>query len=224
MKISLIVPMRNEEGCIGYVLKEVPRNIIHEIILVDGHSTDGTITEAKKYIDKKKDKLLIQKGKGYGDAFLEAFAIVKGDGIIMMDADGSHNPQDIPAIVEKLKQGYEFVIASRYAPGGRSYDDTMIRWIGNRVFTLLINMVHGTRVADSLYLFTGITKEGLQKLHLTSKGFEFCVEILVKAHKAGLRFCEVPVVERKRISGDSKVNALWHGMKILRMIFHRYHD
>lgn len=223
MKVSVIFPTRNEEGCIGRVLKEVPRDVVDEIIVIDGHSTDHTEEEAKAEL-RPSDRFVMQKGKGYGGAFREAFDIATGDVIIMMDADGSHDPKDIPAIVDKVERGYEYVMASRYAPGGRSDDDTFIRWFGNRFFTWLTNVVHSTRVTDSLYLYTAITREGLSKLHLTTDGFEFCTEILVKAHRAGLKFAEVPAIERARFAGKSKVNAFWHGLKILRMILRRYRD
>ena len=157
MKVSVIFPTRNEEGCIGRVLREVPRQVVDEIIVIDGRSTDHTAEEAKAEL-RPTDKFVIQKGKGYGGAFREAFDIATGDVIIMMDADGSHDPKDIPAIVDKVERGYEYVMASRYAPGGRSDDDTFIRWFGNRFFTWLTNAVHSTRVTDSLYLYTAITR------------------------------------------------------------------
>ena len=223
MKVSLIIPTRNEQGCIGRTLKEVPRDVVDEIVIVDGNSTDKTAEEAKAEL-RPSDKFVLQKGKGYGGAFHEAFDIITGDIIIMMDADGSQDPKEILWLVEKVKQGYEYVMASRYATGGKSEDDTIIRWFGNRMFTWLTNVIHGTNITDSLYLFTAITRGGLKKLHLTSNGFEFCTEIVVKAHRAGLKFAEVPAFERARFAGKSHVNAFWHGLKILRMILRRYHD
>jgi len=223
MKVSLLIPTRNEEGCIGRVLVEVPRNLVDEIVIVDGHSQDKTVEEVKAHL-RPEDKLLMQRGKGYGGAFIEAFEVATGDVLIFMDADGSHNPADIPAILEKVREGGEYVMASRYMAGAHSYDDTLIRWFGNRVFTLMTNVLHGTNVTDSLYLFTAITRDGLNKLTLTSPGFEFCTEIVVKAHRAGLKFAEVPAIERARFAGKTKVNAFWHGLKILRMILKRYRD
>jgi len=221
MKVSLIIPTLNEQGCIGRVLSEVPKKIVNEIIIVDGRSSDNTVAEARKEL-RKKDKIIYQKDMGYGAAFLEAFKVVSGDCIVMMDADGSHNPKDIKQIVDKLKEGYDYVIASRYAKGGRSEDDTLLRLLGNKIFTWMTNVVHGINTTDSLYLFTAISKQGLDKLKLKSKEFEFCTEIIVKAHKAGLKFAEVPVVERPRFAGKSKVNPLIHGLKILKIILRPY--
>lgn len=221
LTVSVIIPTRNEERCIGRVLQEIPRSIVNEVIVVDGHSTDKTVNEAKSQL-KPGDKCLTQEKSGYGAAFLQGFKSAKGDVIVMMDGDGSHHPQDIEKIYAKFKQGYDYVMASRYLQGGKSQDDTLIRFLGNKIFTWLTNVVHGTRVSDSLYLYTAIAKKELENLDLKSSGFEFCIEILVKAHKAGLKFAEVPVVERARFAGKSKVNAFWHGLKVLRMILRRY--
>ena len=113
-------------------------------------------------------------------------------------------------------------MASPYMLGGRSDDDTWLRWFGNKLFTWMTNVVHGSDITDSLYLFTAIRKESMEKLKLKSHGFEFCTEIVVKAHKAGLKFAEVPTIERARFAGKSKVNSFYHGMKILRMILRNY--
>ena len=221
MKVSVIIPTRNEAGCIGRVLSEMPREVVAEVIVIDGHSTDSTIEEVRRNMGKK-DRLTIQKGRGYGAAFLEGFKMAKGDCIVMMDGDGSHNPNDIKRMLKKIREGYEYVMASRYMKGGKSEDDTLIRWFGNFFFTRLTNWVHGTSLTDSLYLYTAITRRGLNKLNLETKGFEFCTEIVVKAHKAGLKFAEVAAVERLRFAGRSKVNSFYHGLIILRMILRRY--
>jgi len=222
MKTTLIIPTRNEEGSIGKVLREIPKKLIQQIIVVDGHSQDKTRDEIRVNLRRNKDLLLLQKSNGYGGAFLEGFRKATGDVIIMMDADGSHNPADIPFLLNKIKLGYEYVLASLYTIGGYSFDDTFITWCGNQLFTKLTNIIHGTRVTDSIYLFTAITKEGLNKLNLKSHGFEFCTEILVKAHRAGLRFAEIPAIERARYAGNSKVNAFVDGLKYLVMIFGKF--
>jgi len=222
MNVTLIVPTRNEEGCIGKVLKEIPRKYVDEVLIVDGNSTDKTVLEAKKFMKKGSDRLVIQKGKGYGGAFIEGIKLAKGDVIVMMDADGSHNPADIPFLINKLKEGYDYAMSSRYMTGGRSFDDTLIRWCGNQLFTKLTNMVHNMHITDSLYLLTAVRKKDLLKLNLKQTGFEFCTEIIVKASSAGLRFAETPAIERARYNGVSKVSAFFDGLKILKSIFMKY--
>jgi glycosyltransferase involved in cell wall biosynthesis len=222
LKVSLVIPTRNEEGSIGLLLDEIPRKCVDEVIIVDGNSSDKTVEVAKKHIKPRKDKILKQKGMGYGGALKQGADSASGDVIIMMDADGSHNPADIPFMLNKVEEGYEYVMASRYAVGGRSYDDTIVRWFGNMVFTKMTNIVHNMRVTDSLYLFTAMKREAYKKLDLETTGFEFCTEIIVKAAKAQLRFAEVPAIERARYAGESKVFAPWHGLKILLTIFRKY--
>ena len=222
MKVSLIIPTLNEAGAIGRDLAEVPKKIISEIIVIDGYSTDNTAIEAKAKLRKGKDRFILQRRKGFGNALLEAFRKSRGDVIVIMDGDGSQNPKDIPAFLKKIKQGYTYVMGTRYGRGGRSDDDTIIRLIGNRALTLLTNLIHRTKVSDSLYLFIAIKRENLNKLKLSSPGIEICVEIPIKAHKAGLKFSEIPVVERARYAGESKVNAFFTGLRILKMIFRKY--
>ena len=221
MKVSLLIPTRNEEGCIGKVLCQIPRKLVQEVVIIDGHSTDKTVLEAKRFMQSS-DKLLHQKRRGYGNAFKQGMKAATGDVIIMMDADGSHDPNDIKIIIKKMQRGAQYVMASRYMSGGRSDDDTWLRWFGNKLFTWMTNMVHGTNITDSLYLFTAIKKDEMKKLNLRSDGFEFCTEIVVKAHKAGLKFAEIPTIERARYAGESKVNSLYHGMQILGMILRKY--
>lgn len=218
MKVSVIIPTRDESGVIGLVLKELPKNIIDEVIVIDGHSTDTTEEEAKAQLRPGKDKFILQKKKGFGSALMQAFKAAKGDVIVILNADGSHNPKDIPSLLKKIQEGATYIIASRYSRGGRSDDDTTIRFIGNRTLTFLTNLLHGTNVTDSLFFYTAITRKGLNKLRLSSSGFEFCIEMLIKAHKAGLKFAEVPVIERRRFAGESKVNAFSAGWKILMVI------
>ena len=171
---------------------------------------------------KPSDKVLNQKGSGYGAALIQGMKGAGGDVIVMMDADGSHDPKDIGKIIKKMEEGAEYVMASRYMPGGRSDDDTWLRWFGNKLFTWMTNVVHDTNMTDSLYLFTAVKKESMEKLKLRARGFEFCTEIVVKAHKAGLKFAEVPTIERARYAGKSKVNSFYHGVKILSMILRSY--
>lgn len=219
MKVSLIIPTKDESGAIGSVLKQLPKNIVNEVIVIDGHSTDDTKEVAKAQLRSGKDKFILQKKKGFGSALLQAFKIAKGDVIVIMNADGSHNPKDIPALLKKIGQGYEYAMASRYIKEGRSDDDTIIRFIGNKILTFITNLLHGVNVTDSLFFYVAVTRSGLNKLQLSCPGFEFCMEMLIKAHKAGLKFVEVPVIERQRFAGKSKVNALSAGWKILMVIF-----
>ena len=219
-KVTLIIPALNEEGCIGQTIKEVPRDYIDEIIVIDGHSTDNTAKEAREVLGPN-DKVVEQKRENFGGAIFDGLDLASGDVVMIMDADGSQNPADIPRLLEKYDE-HTLVLASRYTKGGKSDDDTLVRGFGNWLFTKLTNLVHGTRVTDSLYLFCAISRDQFKKLALQSHDYGICIEFLVKAKRAGLRFKEVPTIERPRLAGKSKVNALRDGWKILQMILHKY--
>ena len=219
-KVTLIIPALNEEGCIGKTIKEIPRSHVDEIIVVDGHSTDNTVNEAKIALGPN-DKIIEQKREKFGGAIYDGLDMANGDIVMIMDADGSHNPNDIPKLLSRFLEN-TIVMASRYAPGGRSDDDTLIRWLGNWVFTRLTRLVHGVKITDSLYFFFAISKENFKKLDLKSQGFAICVEFLVKARRNGLKIIEVPAIERPRLAGESKVNAFRDGLKILRAILRKY--
>ena len=220
MRTTLIIPALNEEGCIGKTIKEIPRNNVDEIIVVDGHSTDNTINEAKSVLSQN-DKVIEQKREKFGGAIYDGLDLATGDVVMIMDADGSHNPNDIPKLLSKFQEN-TVVMASRYAPGGHSDDDTFIRWFGNWIFTKLIRIVHGIKITDSLYFFFAISRENFKKLELKSQGFAICIEFLVKAKRNKLKIIEIPAVERLRLAGKSKVNAFQDGLKILRAIFRTY--
>ncbi len=214
MRVSLVIPTLNESGCIKKTLSEVPKDLVDEIIIVDGHSKDNTADIVRRL----GHRVIIQKTKGYGGAFTEGVNASTGDVVILMDADGSHNPADIPLLLEKIKEGYDYVLAVRYAPGHRSEDDTLIRHTGNMLFTFLVNLIHKVFISDALYLYTAIRKDKFPLIVPQSHGFEYCVEILIRAHKAGLKIAQIPSVERVRIDGKSKVNALFDGLRILKTI------
>ncbi|MBN1384055.1 MAG: glycosyltransferase family 2 protein [Elusimicrobia bacterium] len=216
MKVSVIIPTLEEAGCIGKLLSEIPKDIIDEIIVVDGHSKDGTAD----IVRNMGHKVIMQEGHGYGGAFIQGVNASAGDVVVLMDADGSQNPKDISKLLKKLNEGYDCVFASRYTIESHSEDDTLVRSFGNWLITLLVNVLFHVRTSDSLFLFTAIRKDIFYKLGAGSHGFEFCVEVLLKACVGKYKLGEIPSTERKRYSGRSKVRALLHGFKIIKSIIY----
>ena len=210
-KITIIIPTLNEAECIETVLKELSHNDVDEILVVDGHSVDGT----PELIRRLGFNVITQDGKGYGAAMNTGIKHAIGDIIIPMDADGSYDPKDIPDLVECIENGFDVAFASRYLPDSGSHDDTIIRFVGNKLFTFLINKIHGVKISDSLFLYVAAKKEVFKSLNLGSSGFEFCIEFPIKMQKAGFRYTEIPSFERERIAGKSKVNAFLDGLRIL---------
>ena len=210
-KITVQIAALNEGKSIPQVLKNISREGIDEVLVVDGHSTDNTVEIAKSF----GCRVLVQPGKGFGDAHMHGFKNATGDIIVVMDADYSQDPKDIPRLLAKLNEGYDVAMGSRYMPGAKTEEETPVRFIGNKMFTFLTNLVHGMKTSDCLYFFIATRKEVLNSLDLKSKGFAFCVEALVKMHKAGYKIGEVPCVEHKRFADESRVNAFTDGLRIL---------
>src|SRR2546429_1205662 len=126
--ISLVIPAQNEVQNLQHVLPRIP-SIISEVILVDGYSTDETIAVAQQLLPSI--QIVKQTGKGKGDALRAGFAACTGDIIVMLDADGSTDPREIPRFVEVLMVGNDFAKGSRFIKGGGSDDHTFIRYLGN---------------------------------------------------------------------------------------------
>src|SRR5437660_2179508 len=126
-RISVVIPTRNEAENLHYVLPYIP-SIVSEIILVDGHSTDDTIAVAQQLMPAI--HVIRQIGRGKGDALRIGFAACTGDIIVMLDADGSADPNEIPRFVEALIRGNDFAKGSRFIEGGGSRDISFLRGLG----------------------------------------------------------------------------------------------
>src|SRR4030042_3815842 len=138
--ISVIICTLNEEMNLPHVLPKIPQ-WVDEILLVDGHSTDNTISVAKKLCPQI--KVLSQPGKGKGDALKYGSQIATGDVIVDIDADGSTDPEEIPNFIEPLLNGYDFVKGSRFLANGGTADMEAYRKVGNRIFTFMVNRLFG---------------------------------------------------------------------------------
>lgn len=210
-RISLLIPARNEYEALPHMLEGLPRDFAHEIIVVDGHSDDGTPVLARK----SGCKVVIQEGRGYGMGVISGIKAAEGDLLCFMDADGSYDPEALPRLLELIDQGYDIVFCSRYLPGAGSDDDTFIRKLGNKFFTVLARAMFKIKLTDSLFFYALGKKEVFEALELTARGFAICIEIPIKVQKAGYKYTEIPSKERPRLAGQSKVNAIWDGLLIL---------
>ena len=121
--ISVIIPARNEGGNLPFVLPHIPF-IVSEVVLVDGHSIDDTVAVARQLLPSI--RIVKQEGKGKGDAIRAGIAASTGDIIVMLDADGSADPNEISSFVEAIMTGNDFAKGSRFAKGGGSHDLTLI--------------------------------------------------------------------------------------------------
>ncbi|MGC0238447.1 glycosyltransferase family 2 protein [Arthrobacter sp. SD76] len=215
--ISVVIPTLNEAQNIPWVLRRMPL-YVDEVVIVDGRSTDNTVGVARAV--RQDIKVVDEKRKGKGVALRSGFAAATGDIIVMLDADGSMDPQEIGWFVSPLQHDYDFVKGSRYVTGGGSEDLTWLRRTGNRALTGLANAVLHSNYSDLCYGYIAFRRECLDVLQLESDGFEIETELIVRAARAGLRIAEVPSFELDRISGVSNLQTFRDGWRVLGTMAH----
>jgi peptidoglycan/xylan/chitin deacetylase (PgdA/CDA1 family) len=214
-RISVVIPTRNEAQNLHYVLPYIPP-VVSEVILVDGHSTDDTVAVAQQLLPTI--QIIRQERKGKGDALRVGFAACTGDIIVMIDADGSTNPNEITRFVEALQWGNDFAKGSRFIKGGGSYDITPVRALGNYWLSQLVNILFGTQYSDLCYGFNAFWKRSLDSIQLDCDGFEIETQINIHMHRAGLKIVEIPSMERPRLFGQSNLRTFRDGWRVLKMI------
>ena len=212
--VSVVMPAMNEERNISWVLERMPAEI-HEVILVDGRSSDATVSAARSV--RPDITVVSEPRRGKGRALRAGFAAASGDVIVMIDADGSMDPAEIPRYVEPLGD-YDFVKGSRYVVGGDSDDFTWVRRMGNRGLLACANVLFGSPFTDLCYGFCAFRREHLPALALTADGFEIETQLVIHAVKAHLRIKEIPSVELSRICGQSNLHTFRDGQRVLRTL------
>ncbi len=211
-KVSVVVPAMNEADNIGHVLGKLPEGL-HEVILVDGNSKDETIAAARQaYPDIR---VTTQTGRGKGDAFRTGFAAVTGNLVVMLDADGSADPAEIPRFVAALEAGADFAKGSRFLDGGGSADITKMRSLGNAFLSGTANALHGTNFTDLCYGYNAFWARCLPFISLDVPGFEVETLINLRIAGAGMKITEVPSYEEERISGQSNLKTFRDGWRVL---------
>jgi glycosyltransferase involved in cell wall biosynthesis len=213
--VSVVIPAMNEAANLPYVFRTLP-DWIHEVVLVDGDSTDETVAVARRL--RPDVKVVAQRGKGKGDALISGFAACTGDIIVMVDADGSADGQEIVSYVSALVSGADFAKGSRFANGGGTDDMTAIRKLGNRVLCAVVNAKFGARYTDLCYGYNAFWRHCLDEITLDCTGFEVETLMNIRVVKAGLKVQEIPSHEYDRIHGVSNLRAVRDGLRVLRVI------
>jgi glycosyltransferase involved in cell wall biosynthesis len=227
--VSVVIPARNEALSLPHVFAALDPDL-HEVILVDGGSVDDTIDVAERLWPGI--IVVSQTRQGKGNALACGFEVATGDLIVMLEADGSADPAEIPRFVEALARGADFAKGTRFLPGAGSSDLSRLRRVGNHCLSRVFNLVYRTRFTDLCYGYNAFRRDCLPAMGLVAKeidghdgrsmvwgdGFEVEALISVRIAMMGLRVTEVPSFEHARLFGASNLNAFTDGIRVLRTI------
>ena len=201
--VTVVIPTRNEEGLIGEIIDAV--RSYGDVLVVDGHSTDKTREIAVQH----GARVVLDGGRGKGQAIRQALTETRTDIVVFIDADGSHETRDIPALVAPIAAGEaDLVIASRGKGGSDELHGDFgqfIRYVGSQLIMLSINYRWGVRLTDSQNGFRAIRREVGVALDLRSNLTTIEQEMLMRALKQGYRVSEIASHEYERRWGTSKV-------------------
>jgi glycosyltransferase involved in cell wall biosynthesis len=213
--VSLIIPTLNEAKNLAHVLPTLP-DMVDELVIVDGGSTDGTVDVIRQL--RPDAKIIEEPRRGKGVALQAGFAAAEGDILVIMDADGSMDPQDIPTFVAALNAGADVAKGSRFVQGGGSSDLTPVRTLGNYMLTKAVRMTFGGRYSDLCYGYMAFWRHVLPTFDGGAIGFEVETFLNVRTLAAGLRVVEIASFESPRIHGESHLRTFSDGFRVLRTI------
>lgn len=213
MSITLLILALNEIDGMKQIMPRIKKEWCDQIIIVDGGSLDGTIKWAKEngYF------VYVQKKKGFRHAYEETLPLIKGDIVITFSPDGNSIPELIPELIQKMKDGYDMVIVSRYLGDAKSEDDDIITAFGNWFFTKTINILHGGNYTDAMNIYRAYKTQLIYDLDLAKEEGYATPEYLfrtkiswepllsVRAAKRKLKITEIPGDEPARIGGERKL-------------------
>jgi len=215
--VAVIIPTLNEAKNLPFILPFMPMNWIDEVILVDGRSTDDTVEVARRLLPSI--KIILEKRKGKGIAMRTGYEASKSDILIVMDADGSNDPREIPRFVTALLEGADFVKGSRFAPGGGTTDMPYYRQLGNGFFVFLTNLLFGVKFTDLCYGYHAFWRYCLDAVVLKDySGFEIDTALYIQAVCSKLRIVDVPSFEGFRFYGSGKLRTIPDGLRVLKTI------
>ncbi len=225
LSVSVVIPVFNEELTVGDIVARA-RSMLRryefpsEVLVID----DGSVDRSAEISQESEARVLRGAHQGKGHALRFGFEQAKGDIIVTLDSDGSHNPEEIPLVLRYIMENKaDFVIGSRFFDAAATNAKIpKINRIGNRMFNNLIRLFTGVKISDSQSGFRAIRSSVIRRMKLNSRGYEVESEMLVKALKMGVKVAEIPVSFEQRTVGKSKLDPLKDGAKILYSIITSY--
>jgi glycosyltransferase involved in cell wall biosynthesis len=219
LDVSVVIPCLNERETIGVCVRKaltsMDRSGLHgEVIVVDNGSTDGSAQIA----EEQGARVVAERRRGYGNAYMRGFADARGRYIVMGDGDDTYDFDEVPSFVAPLRDEADMVMGSRLK--GRIHKGAMPplhRYVGNPVLTGILNLFYGSGVSDAHCGMRAFRREALERLDLRMPGMEFASEMVIRASKAGLRIEEIPIEYHVR-QGESKLNSFRDGWRHLRFL------
>jgi len=218
-KLSIIIPAKDEEETIGRVLDDLNKTIaeLHgyevEVICVDDHCVDRTATIARSYGARVVENA---RKPGKGHALCAGFEAAQSDLLLMMDADYSHRPEDLPLFLNAMREGVGLVIGSRVFGGSEEYNH--VRALGNVFLSASLGLCTGRYLSDALNGYKLFRRDVFTDFVYASRNFEIEIEIITNAMRKGYRIVEVISHERARAGGEMKSSAVRHGPRFLARI------
>jgi glycosyltransferase involved in cell wall biosynthesis len=219
LDVSVVIPCLNERETIGVCVRKALRSmegagLTGEVIVVDNGSTDGSAQIA----EQEGARVVPERRRGYGNAYMRGFAAARGRYIVMGDGDDTYDFENVPSFVGPLQEHADLVMGSRLK--GRIHKGAMPplhRYVGNPVLTGILNLFYRSGVSDAHCGMRAFRREALTQLDLRMPGMEFASEMVIRASKAGLRIEEIPIEYHPRL-GESKLNSFRDGWRHLRFL------
>jgi glycosyltransferase involved in cell wall biosynthesis len=214
MTTALVVLTLNEIDGMKQVMPKIEKTWVDEIIVVDGGSTDGTIDEAIKM----GLKIIPQEEKGHGGAILAGVKATNSEYIVFFGPDGNHEPEEIPKLIEKIHEGFDQVIISRFGKTSINLDAGKLDSFGNKMFTFFVNLFFKGNLTDSLNESRIITRKAMEQLNFDAFGLDSTLQMSIRGLKNKQRFAEIVGNEGKRIGGERKINSFGTGVLLMKRI------